>query len=195
MKKIRLAMEKIRLAMTRIGSAMTKIGTIASAGAAAVFLVAAVWSLMPSESKYLNYLRVKKSAEDNTARFIPGFVHKKHFAIVFGIENYQITDSFTLTKHGLRPPSLLRRSVVGDFPTMKAGGSFQVIFKHGGRSILSYFMPSPLYQRVENGPGKGLFKIKKGSFEIPVSDSIYKLPNLRIILKDHGTSVHTLDFN
>jgi len=150
------------------------------------------------EKKYVDYQKVKKLTEKSTLRFDPGFINGRHTVLVYKIDNYEISDSMRSIRG---TPVRYTKTVLGKMPSMRSGGSFEVIIhyavdkkdsQNAKDSITSYRMPSPLYHRVEQGPDKGLVKVKAGAFEIPLPE----INNIRkIILKDYGRERHVSNFD
>jgi hypothetical protein len=150
------------------------------------------------EKKYVDYQRIKKLTEKSTLRFNPGFINGRHTILVYKIDNYEIFDSMRIVRG---QPVRYTKTVLGKMPSMRSGGSFEVIIHYTGDkrdlqsakdSITSYRMLSPLYHRVEQGADRGLVKIKAGTFEIPLPD----IRNIRkITLKDYGREKHVSIFN
>ena len=144
-----------------------------------------------SAPQHLNYQQVKDSTDKQTQRFNPGFVNARHHILRFQIKDYEIEPIPSTQKKGTISPldPTKARSVVGEFPKMRPG-PFEVVFRDGSRTVLRYTMRSPLFHRVESGPGKGLFRVKAGFFEVPVPNSLVERKSLTIILSDNERKVY-----
>ena len=157
---------------------------------ATIVIIAVVFSMRCSpDKKFIDYQKLKKATETSTGYFDPGFINDTHQTAVFKIRDYEIYDSL-ISGHGF--PVKYRRTVTGKMPSMRSGGTFEVVFLHADTVVSSYRMTSPLYHRVEHGTRKGLFRVKAGSFEVPVPDTL----NIEtIILKDNGVEKFRTRFN
>lgn len=149
----------------------------------------------PEKRKFINYLDIKKSAEDSTDTLDLNYINSRHFRMTFYINDYEIVS---------KDPASTLQNVVGLPPSMRSGGSFQVILK-GSHEVIqkgkhkviqksshmvtldSFKMNSPLFYRIEHGADKGLVKVKRGSFKIPIrGDSNFIKKVRKIIFYDNG---------
>lgn len=135
--------------------------------------------------KTVNYQKVKEAAEAKKKNFNPGFVTATHAARVYRIDNYEIRDSLITIERVTVP---VMRTVAGDLPERNATGPFKVTFlAEKGDTLYHYGMQSPLYVRREHGQSKGLYKVRAGSFLVPIPP----LQNIaRIILEDSNGTRH-----
>ena len=146
--------------------------------------------------KSFKYLEIKTRAEESRRPFNPGFVSALYRARLYAIRNYEITDSLTMTK---RDTAAILKDVAGYLPADRSEGPFQVIFlaEKKGRdagqadTVYQYGLDSPLYVRRENGGEPGIYKIKDGTFLVPLPP----VKNItKIILKDRNSKAFESTF-
>jgi hypothetical protein len=136
---------------------------------------------------HLDYQRIKKIAESSSRNFNPGFVSSFHYARLYSIRNYNIYDTLSSGQRKQQEPGPIIKRMAGEVPGVNSKGDFHVVFLSERDTVHQYRMQSPLYVRLENGPDRGLFKVKTGLFYIPVPE----LKNItEIVLKDNdGTEL------
>lgn len=116
--------------------------------------------------KHVDYQKIKEDAQARKRNFNPGFVTASHEARLFRIKDYEICDTVTTLKRDTVP---VLRTVAGDLPQKNAPGPFTVTFlSEKGETLYQYGMRSPRFARREHGPDKGLYKVKDGTFLVPI---------------------------
>ena len=136
------------------------------------------------DENHFDYQRIKKLAEDSARNFNPGFVRSFHSARLYSIRNYNMYDTLVTLRKQTMP--LIKR-MAGEVPARNSKGEFQVVFLNERDTVYQYRMESPLNVRRENGADNGLFKVRAGSFFIPLPE----VKNVtEIVLRDNdGTEL------
>lgn len=131
------------------------------------------------EKRSIDYQKLKLAVEDSTSHFELDFISHSHMAMVFQINDYKVSDSIV-------SDSTFMKRRAGRFTKPKSG-SFEVILldttlPKTRQEVYYYRMASPLYQRVEKGPRKAWWRMKYGTFTVPLPHTNFTHIELR---EDH----------